>query len=124
MELDKEIISVLWNSIMIYRTRCLSHKNLKKEIEKDSEYNGEEDYEYFIMLYLIQAFTKEEKGIKIIHDKLINAGINKKKVNSFIYSFLKMNHKCEKGIWSWNEIEEYNIDFDKIKNTTNTYKFF
>ena len=35
-----------------------------------------------------------------------------------------MNHKCDKGIWSWNEIEEYKIDFDKIKNTTNTYKFF
>ena len=68
--------------------------------------------------------SEEEKGVKVIHDKLISAGINKKKVNSFIYSFLKMNHKCDKGIWSWNEIEEYDIQLDKIKETTTKYKFF
>ena len=35
-----------------------------------------------------------------------------------------MNYKTEKGLWSWNEIEEYNIDPDKIKKTTTKYKFF
>ena len=48
----------------------------------------------------------------------------KKKINKFIYSFLKINHKSEKGIWSWNEIEEWDIPFDKVKKSTTKYSFF
>tara|TARA_R110002020_G_scaffold219060_2_gene426899 strand:+ start:148 stop:522 length:375 start_codon:yes stop_codon:yes gene_type:complete len=124
MNLDKDIIKVLWNSIIIYRQRCLNHPELSEQIKKDKECKGDDDYEYFIMLYLIQAFTREEKGVSIIYNKLVNAGIDKKKANNFIYSFLKMNLKCDKGLWSWCEIDEYNIDPDKIKKTTTKYKFF
>tara|TARA_R110002110_G_scaffold144311_1_gene333404 strand:+ start:97 stop:471 length:375 start_codon:yes stop_codon:yes gene_type:complete len=124
MNLDKDIIKVLWNSIIIYRQRCLNHRELSEQIKKDKECKGDDDYEYFIMLYLIQAFTREEKGVSIIYNKLVNAGIDKKKANNFIYSFLKMNLKCDKGLWSWCEIDEYNIDPDKIKKTTTKYKFF
>ena len=124
MEIDKQIISVLWNSVMIYKDRCLKNPELSNHIKNDNECKGEEDYEYFIMLYLIQALTNEHNGVKLIHDKLLNAGINKKKVNNFIYSFLKINHKTEKGIWSWAEIDEYDIELDNIKQTTTKYKFF
>ena len=124
MNFDKEILAVLWNSIIIYKERCLENLELRTHIKNDAECKGEDDYEYFIMLYLIQALTKEEKGVKLIHNKLIDAGIEKKKVNKFIYDFLKMNHKCDTGCWSWNEIEEYNIDIDKVKTTTTKYKFF
>ena len=124
MIFDKEILAVLWNSIIIYKERCLKNLELKTHIKNDKEYKGENDYEYFIMLYLIQALTKEEKGVKLIHNKLIDADIDKKKVNNFIYDFLKMNYKCDTGLWSWNEIEEYNIDIDKVKTTTTKYKFF
>lgn len=124
MIFDKEILAVLWNSIIIYKDRCLKNLELKTHIKNDKEYKGENDYEYFIMLYLIQALTKEEKGVKLIHNKLIDADIDKKKVNNFIYDFLKMNYKCDTGLWSWNEIEEYNIDIDKVKTTTTKYKFF
>jgi len=79
MNLDKDIIKVLWNSIIIYRQRCLNHPDLSEQIKKDKECKGDDDYEYFIMLYLIQAFTREEKGVKIIHNKLLKAGIDKKK---------------------------------------------
>jgi len=124
MEIDKEIIKVLWNSIMIYKDRCLNNEEMKNFILNDKEYLGEEDHQYFIMLYLIQALTKEDKGVKIIHNKLLNAGVDKKKINKFIYSFLKINHKSEKGIWSWNEIEEWDIPFDKVKKSTTKYSFF
>ena len=124
MEFDKNIIKVLWNSIIIYRKRCFDTPEIIEYIKKDTEYNGEEDYEYFIMLYLIQALTKENKGVSLIYNKLFNAGIDKKKINLFIYNFLKMNLKCDTGTWSWCEIEEYNIPFDKIKKTTTKYKFF
>ena len=105
MNLDKDIIKVLWNSIIIYRQRCLNHRELSEQIKKDKECKGDDDYEYFIMLYLIQAQIK-------------------KKINKFIYDFLKMNYKCDAGLWSWCEIDEYNIDPDKIKKTTTKYKFF
>ncbi len=124
MNFDKEILAVLWNSIIIYKERCLENLELRTHIKNDGECKGEDDYEYFIMLYLIQALTKEEKGVSLIYNKLINAGIEKKKVNKFIYDFLKMNYKCDTGLWSWCEIDEYNIDPDKVKKTTTKYKFF
>ncbi len=124
MEIDKQIISVLWNSVMIYKDRCLKNPELSNHIKNDNECKGEEDYEYFIMLYLIQALTKEDKGVSLIYNKLINAGIDKKKTNNFIYNFLKINLKTEKGIWSWCEIDELNIPFDNIKQTTTKFKFF
>jgi len=124
MNFDKEIIKVLWNSIIIYKDRCLNHPDLSEYIKNDKECKGDDDYEYFIMLYLLQALTKEDKGVTLIHNKLVNAGIEKKKVNKFIYDFLKMNYKCDAGLWSWCEIDEYNLDPDKVKKTTTTYKFF
>jgi len=124
MEFDKDIIKVLWNSIMIYRNRCLECPKLKSTLLNDDNCNGEDDYEYFIMIYLVQALTKEKNGVKIIYNKLIDAGIDKKKTNTFIYNFLKMNYKCDTGTWSWNEIDEFDIDIDRIKNTTTKYKFF
>jgi len=35
-----------------------------------------------------------------------------------------MNYKCDAGLWSWCEIDEYNIEPDKVKKTTTKYKFF
>ena len=54
---------------------------------------------------------------------LIKHGCNKEKVNKFFYNYLKMKHKCELGLFSWNEISELDIDLDAIKDTTTTYKF-
>ena len=34
-----------------------------------------------------------------------------------------MKQKSQKKIWSWNELDEFNIDDQEIK-TTNKYKFF
>tara|TARA_R110000824_G_scaffold155311_5_gene327994 strand:+ start:1485 stop:1862 length:378 start_codon:yes stop_codon:yes gene_type:complete len=125
MEINKEIIKVLWNSVIVYQDRCLNHPEIRKHIENDCECKCiHTDIEYFIMLYLIQALTKEEKGVKLIHNKLLDAGIDKKIINNFIYSFLKINLKTENGIWSWNEIEEFNIDIDKVKTSTTKYSFF
>tara|TARA_R110000824_G_scaffold4745_2_gene22604 strand:- start:4 stop:378 length:375 start_codon:yes stop_codon:yes gene_type:complete len=124
MEIDKEIIKVLWNSIIIYRDRCLKIEEMKNHILNDNDCLGENDHEYFIMLYLIQGLTKEHNGVKLIHNKLLNAGVKKNKINKFIYSFLKINHKTEKGQFSWNEIEEWDIPFDKVKKSTTKYSFF
>jgi len=124
IEIDNEIITVLWSSIMLYRDRCLKYDKIVEYIKNDDEYNEKDDFEYFLMMYLIQGLTREKNGVKTLHNKLLDAGIDKKKINSFIYSFLKLNHKTEKGLFSWNEIEEFNIDFNNIKQTSTKYCFF
>ena len=58
------------------------------------------------------------KGRITVHHQ---GGGHKQKVRNLD---LKMNFKCDTGLWSWNEIEEYNIDIDKVKTTTTKYKFF
>jgi len=105
--------------------------NCVMKYNKNNIYSGiniynklDKDIQEIIYNYLIQALTREDKGVKIIHNKLLNAGVDKKKINKFIYSFLKINHKSEKGIWSWNEIEEWDIPFDKVKKSTTKYSFF
>ena len=109
---------------MIYRDRCLKNKEIVEYIKNDNDYEGEDDFQYFLMMYLIQGLTREKNGVKTLHNKLLDAGIDKKKINRFIYSFLKLHHKTEKGLWSWNEIEEFNINFDNIKQTSTKYTFF
>lgn len=58
---------------------------------------------------------------------LIDKGCDKKELNKFFYYYLKMKHKSEKKIFSWNELLEFNIDpnnEDMDIKTTSTYKFF
>ena len=44
-------------------------------------------------------------------------------MNDLFYTILKYKYKTEKGIWSWNEIEEYDIPLEMIKKTSNKFKF-
>ena len=107
MEIDKEIIKVLWNSIVIYKDRCLNNEGMKNFILNDKEYLGEEDHNYFIMLYLIQALTREDKGVKIIHNKFITL-LDKETINNIS---LLNHHLCGTLI-----DENYSFDFSKIAN--------
>jgi hypothetical protein len=34
---------------------------------------------------------------------------------------MKFKYKNDKGLYSWNEIEEWNIDLDEVKETTTKY---
>lgn len=55
--------------------------------------------------------------------KLIEKGCIKKEVNKFFYRYLKMKYKMDNGLYSWNEIEEFDIPLDSIKKTTTKYTF-
>jgi len=124
MDLDNEILKVLWNSVIIYRNKCLENKDLAEQFKTDTNYKGEEDYEYFIMLYLIQSLTRENKGVSLIYNKLVDNGIDKKKANKFIYSVLKLNYKTDKRLWSFNELELFNIPMEMMGDRSSQYKFF
>ena len=124
MEIDKQIIKVLWNSIVIYKDKCLKIPEFKEFVMNDCNCEDfEEDTNYWIYLYLNQA-CNEKKGISFLHNKLLNGNINKKKINKFIYSFLKLTYKTENKLWSMAELEEFQVPLENIGNKSSNYKFF
>ena len=54
---------------------------------------------------------------------LIDKGCDKTELNRFFYLYMKMKQKSEEKLWSWNELESFNIDDPDVK-TTLKYKFF
>ena len=54
---------------------------------------------------------------------LIEKDCNKKEVNKYFYRYLKMKYKMDNGLWSWNEIEEFDIPLEEIKKTSTKYSF-
>ena len=123
MDINKDIVCVLWNSVIAYKDKILKVPTIKEQIINDPNCdNVEEDYNYFVMFYLIRCLA-EKGGFKMLYQKLIDGGIDKKIVNKFLYSLLKLDYKTEKGMFSFNEIEEWELPYDVVKKTTQ-YKFF
>ena len=54
---------------------------------------------------------------------LIKNGCDKQKVNKYFYHYLKMKYKMDNGLWSWNEIEEFDIPLEAIKKSSTKYTF-
>ena len=123
MDINKDIVCILWSSVIAYKDKILKVPTIKEQIINDPNCdNIEEDYNYFVMFYLIRSIS-EKGGFKMLYQKLIDGGIDKKIVNKFLYSLLKLDYKTEKGIFSFNEIEEWELPYDVVKKTTQ-YKFF
>ena len=59
--------------------------------------------------------------MKKIKNKLMNNGFKEKYINNLFYNIMKYKHKINIGKFSWNEIEEWNIDIDDVKKTTIDY---
>jgi len=53
----------------------------------------------------------------------MNNGITEKYMNDLFYTILKYKYKMKEGMWSWNEIEEYDIPMDMINKTTTKFCF-
>ena len=124
MDIDKKIISSLWKTIKAYKNRILKEPAIRNYIMNDNNCKCiDTDYNYFIMFYLIQAIS-QKGGVQMLYNKLIDGGVGKKNTNKFLYDLLKMDLKTDKGIFSWNEIEEWNLDFDVVKKSTTKYSFF
>jgi len=101
---------------------------LKKDFKKFKSGLYDDDYELFkdleqdklhnLFLYSIVKNNKVMKKVKVI---LLNNNISEKDINELFYTTLKFYYKYDKGIFSWNEIEEWQIDLDDIKSTTTKY---
>ena len=124
MDINKDIVCVLWNSVIAYKDKILKVPTIKEQIINDPNCdNIEEDYNYFVMFYLIRSIS-EKGGFKMLYHKLIDGGIDKKIVNKFLYSLLKLDYKTEKGMFSWNEQIEWDLPMEVVKKSTTKYRFF
>jgi len=103
---------------------------LKKEFKKFKSYLKDYDEEQFLnynegqfeclFLYSIVNDTPTMKKVK---KKLMNNGLEEKYINDLFYTIMKYKHKVENKIWSWNEIQDYDIPLDMIEKTTTKFCF-
>tara|TARA_Y100000401_G_C8325555_1_gene228004 strand:+ start:73 stop:423 length:351 start_codon:yes stop_codon:yes gene_type:complete len=109
--IDTKLVNVLSNDIKKFKSALLN-ENYEAFIEiSDERINN-------LFFYSIVKNNKIMKKLKL---KLLNHNIEEKDINDLFYKILKFHHKHEEGIFSWNEIEEWDIDFEDIKKTTTKY---
>jgi len=113
---NEEITDILEKAMKKFYSCCLdeddNYYDYYKTLDNNQKFNN------FIWIIL-----EDKSCFKNYYNILIKSGICKKEINEFFYKYLKMKQKSLKKIWSWNEVEEFNIDDVDIK-TTNKYKFF
>jgi len=123
MDINKDIIKAIKPEMVKFYTKIRENESMFKVMCEGAEEYGEEgEASYWFMLF-IQLWLKQG-GMKSILEFLDRADIEREISKSFVYSLLKLNHKSEMGMWSWNEIEEFNIDCEDIKNCTSKYALF
>lgn len=98
-------------------------------LDEDEDY-----YNHYITMDQNEKFNNfictiigDKVCFKKYYDILLINGCDKKEVNAFFYNYLKMKQKSEKKLWSWSEMEHFNIDPDMKDweiQTTSKYKFF
>lgn len=101
---------------------------LKKDIKKFKSGLFDENYEEFSKLdedrinnLFLYSIVKNNKIMKKVKLKLLKNNIPEKDINDLFYKTLKFYYKYEKGLFSWNEIEEWDIDLNDIKDTSTKY---
>jgi len=112
-----EIDQVFWDTV-------------KKEFKKFKRFCYNENYEMFseydnnkMETLFLYSMTDNNNCMKTIKKKCMNNGITEKYMNTLFYTILKYKYKMNEGIWSWNEIEEYDIPMDMINKTSTKFKF-
>ena len=83
---------------------------LFKDLDNDKLHN--------LFLYSIVNNPKLMKKVKL---KLLKNDVLEKDINELFYKTLKFYYKYDKGLFSWAEIEEWNVDLDDIKATSTKY---
>jgi hypothetical protein len=102
---------------------------VNKDFKKFKSYmlDTDEDFisynkDQFEALFLY-SIVNDGKIMRKLKTKLVNNGMDEKYINELFYNIIKYKHKMTNGIWSWNEIDEYDIPLDDIKKTTTKFCF-
>ena len=101
---------------------CKSHIRFFKSELLDADYNyfKNKSQDEWNIIY-IQSCLLQTKNMIKLKNKLVSGGINQKYINELFYKVLKFNYKYEQGLFSFNEIIEWDIEPDLIKSTTTKY---
>jgi len=59
--------------------------------------------------------------MKILKNKLLNHNIQEKYINDLFYKIIKLEYKYDKGIFSYYEIQTWDLEPDLVKKTTTKY---
>ena len=91
----------------------------------DIEYEDFKDLDYCewgtLFMTTIVTNTKKMIELKVF---LLSKGISEKRINELFYFFLKTSYKFENKLFSWNEINDLDLDFDPDMKTTTDYTIF
>ena len=118
-EIHNKIVEILQNDI-VKAYMNLVKLPIFKEIIKDPACEGKDDMIFFTNFFL-QGLLEHKFGVKYLYNKLTKGGYDKTLTNQFIYKLLKLKHKQQNKLWSWEEMCEYNIDYDSEITTTTKY---
>jgi len=118
-DIDAEIIKILQPDFKTFMMVCIKEEDLP-ELIKDPACEGIDDVVYFFNMY-VQLLLEHKKGVRLLYNKLTKGGYDKKKTSSFIYKLLKLKFKNKNKLWSWHEMQTFDIEYDPEITTTTTY---
>jgi len=119
MDIDNEIALALKPDIEDYMISLKKNNLMKKIIEINDLCEDAEDIQFFYVMFL-KGTLELEGGVCKLYNRINNKINNPKKTNKFIYQFLKLQYKSANNMWSWNEIETFDIDsWDRTIKFTN-----
>jgi len=70
------------------------------------------------LIYFLNVLDLPSMKLSMIYKRLVKI-CPAEDVRKFIYMMIKLKHKIDDNIWSWDEVMEYEIDF--IGKTTVNY---
>tara|TARA_R110002096_G_scaffold212924_4_gene400421 strand:- start:716 stop:1039 length:324 start_codon:yes stop_codon:yes gene_type:complete len=73
-----------------------------------------------VCIYIF-GLLSEKNGVKMFYDSLVGRGVSKSLAHTFLSYCLQMKHKIDKGMWTWYEIDEFDIPLDDVKICTAKY---
>jgi len=124
MEVSQKCLRIIAPTAQKFLT-CLANNELEiKNVIKDwDELEARQDGSLqakVIHVFIVYTFQSKH-GVSRLRKLLVDGGASVKLANSFIYDFLKLQHKTKHGVWSWNEIDEFDLELDDVKVTSSSY---
>ena len=117
--IDNKIVETLEQDFKKFKSNLF---DLEEEFYE--EYKRDKDESIFYN-YFIYAIINEKSVFKKVYKKLLDNGCDKKKVNLMFYNHLKFQHKCNTMQWSFNEVEELDLNIPiETDIKFSNYKFF
>jgi len=111
IEIDNAIFEICKSHIKIFKSECL---------EADYNYFKDKTQDEWNIMF-IQSCILQTKNMIKLKNKLLSGGIQSKYINDLFYTILKYNHKYEQGLFSWFEIESWDVPLDMINKTSTKY---